>query len=101
MTECYADFVKAGVRIERERPTDRLMLAALGLAGESGEVIDHLKKHIFHGVPLDRAALLLELGDVRWYYELLLICSGFTDEQVRDANMVKLRARYPERYGGR
>lgn len=68
---------------------------ALGLTGEAGEVADIIKKHIFHEKPLDREALIKELGDVRWYLELLAFTVGVTMEEVEDRNVAKLRERYP------
>lgn len=70
--------------------------AALGLAGECGEVVDLIKKNQFHGQPLDRAKLVKELGDLRWYMELLMINTGTTMEEVEAMNVAKLRARFPE-----
>lgn len=40
---------------------------ALGLIGETGEVADIVKKHLWHGKPLDREHFIEELGDVAWY----------------------------------
>ena len=39
----------------------------MGLSGESGEIIDHLKKALFHGHALDEKELAKELGDLMWY----------------------------------
>lgn len=39
----------------------------MGLAGETGEAIDYLKKVVAHGHKLDRDRIALELGDVLWY----------------------------------
>lgn len=44
-----------------------LQMSALGLAGESGEVTDLIKKYVFHGHPLDVAKVTKEAGDVMWY----------------------------------
>ena len=68
----------------------------MGLGGEAGETSEVIKKHLFHDQPLDRAKLLKELGDVRWYFEVLLAASGFTMAEVEQANVEKLRARYPD-----
>lgn len=68
---------------------------ALGLCGESGEVADLVKKHIFHGAPIDREKLVKELGDVRWYFEVICIVLGVTREEVEAQNVLKLRKRYP------
>lgn len=39
----------------------------MGLIGEAGELVDHLKKVEGHGVALDRDLVLKECGDVMWY----------------------------------
>jgi NTP pyrophosphatase (non-canonical NTP hydrolase) len=72
-----------------------LVHAALGLAGETGEVVDELKKHLVYGKALNKKNLINELGDVRWYFELLCHCLGITIEEVEKLNIEKLRKRYP------
>ncbi len=74
----------------------RLTLAALGLAGESGEVVDLIKKHLFHGKPLDRDKIILELGDVRWYLESFAWVLGVGMEEIEERNIAKLKARFPD-----
>lgn len=73
-----------------------LAMGALGLAGETGEVVDLLKKHLYHGKPLDRIKLVKELGDVRWYMEYLMAATNVTMEEVEATNVTKLRIRFPE-----
>ncbi len=77
-------------------PRDRLINAALGLNGEAGEFADTVKKHLFHGHPLDRDALLKELGDVLWYVALACDTLDTSMDEVMAANIEKLRRRYPE-----
>lgn len=72
-----------------------LNLGALGLAGEGGEVVDLIKKHLFHGKALDRAKLVEELGDQLWYYQAILEAIDGTFEEVAEANDKKLKSRYP------
>lgn len=74
----------------------RLALYGLGLTGEAGEVADEIKKVLFHGKPLDRDALLLEVGDVLWYVDHLLALLGFTLAEALAANDEKLSKRYPD-----
>jgi len=73
-----------------------LILAALGAAGETGEVVDEIKKHVFHNHPLDREKLIKEMGDVEWYFNLLRKELKVTLEEVHERNIEKLSARYPE-----
>lgn len=75
---------------------EKLNLGVLGLAGESGEVVDVVKKHLFHGQELNREKLIKEMGDVRWYLEYMCAALGITIEDVETTNVEKLRARYPE-----
>jgi NTP pyrophosphatase (non-canonical NTP hydrolase) len=74
----------------------RLTNGALGLAGESGEAADLIKKHLFHGHALEEEKLKKELGDVLWYVALLADALGLGLEEVAQRNVDKLRARYPE-----
>ena len=75
---------------------DILINSAMGLCGEAGEVCDLVKKHIFHGHELDRAALIKELGDVAWYLAEAAEAIGCSLEEVLQANIDKLKSRYPE-----
>ena len=70
--------------------------AGLGLAGESGEVADLIKKWVFHGHSLSDDKMREELGDVLWY--LAEICSllGYDLEAIASKNIEKLQQRYPE-----
>ena len=68
---------------------------ALGVAGEGGEVADHIKKYIGHDHELDKNKMLKELGDVLWYVAVLSNALGFTLREVAEANIAKLAARYP------
>lgn len=70
--------------------------AAMGLSGEAGEFSEHVKKHVFHDHALNSAALSKELGDVLWYVALACEVLGVTMAEVAQANIAKLRARYPE-----
>lgn len=68
----------------------------LGLAGESGECVDMLKKHLFQGHPLDKEHMAKELGDVAWYLAVTAHAIGYKLEDVLQMNVDKLRARYPK-----
>ena len=71
---------------------------ALGLAGEAGEVVDLVKKGVMHQHGLDREKLIKELGDVCWYVAALCTKLGVGLDEVMQANVDKLKARYPAGY---
>ncbi|MBE5775903.1 MAG: nucleotide pyrophosphohydrolase [Clostridiales bacterium] len=77
-------------------PRDVLINGVMGLCGESGEVIDLVKKHLHQGHPLDREKLIKELGDVCWYIAEIATALDVPLENVLAQNIDKLRARYPE-----
>ncbi len=74
---------------------DKLLCAALGLAGEAGEFADAVKKMLFHGHPNDPAKLVKEIGDVLWYCALAAHSLGVDLAEVAARNIAKLRMRYP------
>ena len=75
---------------------DVLINGVMGLCGESGEVIDIVKKHLAHGHELDREHMLEELGDVAWYLAEVAYALDASLEDVLEANIEKLRKRYPK-----
>lgn len=68
----------------------------MGLAGESGECVDLMKKHLFQGHTLDKAHLAKELGDVAWYLAITAYAIGYDLETIFQMNVDKLRKRYPD-----
>lgn len=75
-----------------------LVWNAVGLGGEAGEVLELVKKHVFHQQPLDIEKFEKELGDVLWYLNALCKKAGTTLEIVMSKNIQKLEARFPNGY---
>ena len=74
----------------------RLLIDAVALAGEVGEMCNTIKKIAAHGHPLDIVELGKELGDQMWYIADLCSALGLDMGSVARANILKLRQRYPE-----
>ena len=74
----------------------QLSNAALGLAGEAGETAEIIKKHLFHDTPLDRDALIKELGDCLWYIGAFATVLDISLDEIAQRNIDKLRKRYPD-----
>ncbi len=76
----------------------RLDTAFNGLASESGEAADIIKKLKYHGkdyTPEIREHLIKELGDVAWYWAQACLALEINPEDVLVRNVTKLEARYP------
>lgn len=73
---------------------DMLVNGVMGLNGESGEVIDLVKKHLFHGHELDNDKLVKELGDVMWYIAEVCTALDVDMNEVMEKNIEKLTKRY-------
>ena len=75
------------------------MEKALGLAGETGEVLEIIKKMIrdkdgvFETMPEDREKLKKELGDVLWYLSALAFYNNIKLEDIAIINLNKLASR--------
>lgn len=74
----------------------RLTMLSMGLAGEAGELVDAMKKHVFHGHNLDIEDLRKEMGDVLWYLINMMNELAISPDDVLTGNINKLSKRYPE-----
>jgi len=74
---------------------DVLINGVMGLCGESGEVIDIVKKHLAQGHELDKDKIAKELGDVAWYLAEVAYALDLKLEDVLVMNIEKLKKRFP------
>ena len=77
----------------------RLLTGGIGICSEGGELLDLVKKLLFQGkepTPELREKIKLELGDVMWYVQQVLIWGGWSLNEVLAENTKKLSGRYPE-----
>ena len=96
------DFVSLADRLgelDREGANiERLTTAGVGLAAESGEFLEIVKKLVFQGKPWNadnREHLIIELGDVMWYVAQACIALDISFDDVIRGNVRKLEKRYP------
>ncbi len=92
------DYQKLAMRtLNPEIDKKELILnAAMGLCGESGEVIDLVKKHLFQGHDLDDEKLIKELGDVAWYLAEAATALNVNLSEILEKNIKKLENRFPD-----
>ena len=77
---------------------ERLTTAGIGLAAESGEFLEIVKKMVFQGKPWtddNRKHLIIELGDVMWYVAQACMALDISFDEVIEGNIKKLEKRYP------
>ena len=75
-----------------------LLTAALGLAAESGEFTEVVKKIILQGKPYNEDNVFhmkRELGDVCWYIAQACMALDTTFDEIIEMNVDNLKARYP------
>lgn len=88
---CIVDFT----RNLEVGPVEELKNYAMGLCGETGELVDLIKKALFHGKEIQPVDVLLELGDILYYLVAISRVLGFDFDMVSMNNNVKLMERYP------
>lgn len=66
-----------------------------GMVGEVGELHSIYQK-MYQGHRVDYEHLKKETGDLLWFIAEYCTANGWTLEEVMEANIDKLRARYPE-----
>ena len=101
-SDCSKDFVDLSdrlVELNREGANiERLTTSGVGLAAESGEFLEIVKKMVFQGKPwsdANREHLLIELGDVMRYVANACIALDVDFDEVIEMNVKKLEKRYP------
>ena len=93
----FNEYQKLAQRTSNSKtPSGNIEKGCLGLAGESGECCDLLKKYLFQGHELENQRLTEELGDVLWYAAELASGLGMTLSDIAEANIKKLKSRYPD-----
>jgi NTP pyrophosphatase (non-canonical NTP hydrolase) len=88
----YAAWAADVARIPRQGTLDRERLSYLGLAGEAGEVAEHIKKLLRDGT-WRPDAVADELGDVVYYWAALCKAVGRSPSEILAASHVKIAAR--------
>lgn len=103
-----APFINTDVEYEEIKPRLNAYHAMIGIATESGEIVERL----IHSIAIDNATgialpeltpehkanLIEEMGDVFWYLALLADSIGISFEEIQKLNIDKLKARFPEKF---
>ena len=79
----------------------RLLTGSLGLASESGEFVEIVKKMFLQGKPVDSDNVFhmkRELGDIMWYWVTACMALDLDPVEVIKENQEKLEARYGEKF---
>lgn len=86
--QVWKEPVNATTTFEQE-----LAICALGLAGETGEVVEKIKKLLHYGKQIDSEEMEKELGDVIYYWTRIVKLCGFWPSEILEANVEKLTSR--------
>jgi NTP pyrophosphatase (non-canonical NTP hydrolase) len=95
-SEMVAALIKDGALIKHELTPGQAHLwhMGTGVAGEAGELLDAIKKHVVYQKPLDIENVIEELGDIEFYLEAVRAALGIKRETTLVHNMAKLSKRY-------
>jgi NTP pyrophosphatase (non-canonical NTP hydrolase) len=88
----YAEWAASVAKVTADSDNAKLSYLGLGLAAESGEAADTVKKLLRDG-KLDRAALIEELGDVIYYWTCLCIAAGEAPSELLAKSRDKIAGR--------
>jgi NTP pyrophosphatase (non-canonical NTP hydrolase) len=91
------EYQQAATRTLNPRLDDKekLLDAAAGIAEEAGEVLAHVRKHLYQGRDLNRDRLAEELGDVLWCVAAVATMCELSLGDVARRNQEKLALRHP------
>jgi len=88
----YAEFVRA--LLKQDGPRMMKSHAAMGIAGEAGELCDAIKKDIHYGQEPDLENILEEVGDCLFYLQAVCGLYGLIITEALEKNTEKLAKRY-------
>jgi NTP pyrophosphatase (non-canonical NTP hydrolase) len=89
--KAFEEFVASNAK----QKIDQSVYSFVGLAGETGEVMEWFKKSVLRGdTRFTTEMLLLELGDVLHYVSRIGQAYGWTLKDIMEANVDKLEARF-------
>ncbi|QAU40339.1 pyrophosphatase [Bradyrhizobium guangdongense] len=91
----YAAWAAITAKVDEHPSNERLSYLGLGLAGEAGEVAEHIKK-LLRDDWLDKAGLVEELGDVIYYWACLCTATGQQPSELLKASAAKIKRRISE-----
>jgi len=94
----YAAWAANAAKVDEDPSNERLAYLGLGLAGESGEVAEHIKK-LLRDDWLDKAGLVEELGDVIYYWACLCAATGQQPSALLEASAAKIKRRISQAAG--
>ena len=86
------------LELEDDCNLPQLLTAAFGLAAESGEFTEVVKKIILQGKPYNEDNVFhmkRELGDICWYIAQACMALDTTFDEIIEMNVDKLKKRYP------
>jgi len=91
-----SNLVKSGEDILQELTPEQahLLHMAVGASGESGELLDAIKKYTIYQKELDLINVIEEIGDIYFYLQGIEAALGLTREEILRGNIVKLSKRY-------
>lgn len=88
----YDNFVRQLFKVDTFK--EMVHHAKGGVCEEAGEISDVLKRHITYGEPLNKDALIKELGDCRFYLQAIMNMFEISEQEVLQTNADKLSKRY-------
>ena len=96
----YASLISRmnNLELEDDCNVPQLLTAALGLAAESGEFTEVVKKIILQGKAYNEDNVFhmkRELGDICWYIAQACMALDTSFDEIIEMNVDKLKARYP------
>lgn len=91
----FNDYEMRIVKYDMYPESQKPLIYFLGLAGESGELCEKMKKIVRDGGTLERnEAVAKEIGDVLWYITRIASQSGYSIAEIADMNLSKLQSRF-------